>query len=644
MANFFDDNADLQFYLGAGVDWDTLAWVTEFGYRQRDGFRDAEEARAFYREVATAVGAFSANEVAPWVAEIDRQGVRFQNGEVTFPPRLAGIFTKMADLDLFGLTLPRDLGGSNAPMLLYFINAELIARSDVSVMTHYGFHGGIAMAMLVLSVLEGSTQMDAETGRVVKTRWPTEMAEIASGRAWGSMDITEPDAGSDMAALRSVGTQAADGTWRLKGQKIFITSGHGKYHFVVARTAAGDGSPAGSGLKNLSMFLVRAYEDLPDGSRRRLASVDRIEEKLGHHASATATLSFDDTPAELVGKPGDGFKMMLEIMNHARLGVGFEAIGLCESALRMARAYAAERRSMGKTIDRHELIADYLDQMEIDIIGLRALAMHAAFHEEVGHKMQLFGAALPQRPGAVDRGQHPLAEARRALPLLKYLAAEKAVEMARLCLQIHGGNGYMREFGAEKLLRDALVLPIYEGTSQIQALMATKDTLGAIVKRPGEFFKRLAYARWQSLTLRDPLERRVAQLDYLGLAAQQHVVRNAFVAKLKSTRHKPIASWGKEILGRWDARDDFSYALLHAERLTRLMADVEIVRVLLGQAKRHPERLPLFERYLARAEPRARYLYDEIKSTGRPLLGRLTATAAKARVTGGDPVSPDTAS
>jgi alkylation response protein AidB-like acyl-CoA dehydrogenase len=564
---------------------------------------------------------------------------------VTFPPRLAGIFAKMAELDLFGLTLPRELGGTNAPMLLYFINGELLARADVSVMSHHGFHGGIAMAMLALSALEGSSEIDAATGLLVRTRWPSEIAEIVAGRAWGSMDITEPDAGSDMAALRSVATQAADGSWRLKGQKIFITSGHGKYHFVIARTAANDGSAAGGGLKNLSMFLVRAYEDLPDGGRRRLASVERIEEKLGHHASVTAALTFDDTPAELVGKPGDGFKMMLELMNHARLGVGFEAIGLCEAALRMARAYAADRRSMGKTIDRHEIIADYLDQMEIDIIGLRALAMHAAFHEEVGHKMDLFGPALPERPvvnghanghGARPNGhgahrtsappgsaRHHLAEARRALPLLKYLGAEKAVEMARLCLQIHGGNGYMRDFGAEKLLRDALVLPIYEGTSQIQALMATKDTLGAIVKHPQDFLKRLAHARWQSLTLRDPRERRVAQLVYLGLSAQEHVVRNLLAAKLKSARSKPMSSWKRELLGRWDPRTDFSYALLHAERLTRLMADVEIARVLLGQAERHPARGPLLDRYLARAEPRVRYLCDEIKSTGRRLLGRL---------------------
>src|SRR6185503_4243845 len=224
------------------------------GFRRPEGFQDAKEATTFYREVATTVGAFAADEVAPWGAEIDRQGVHFKNGEVTFPPRLAGIFSKMAELDLFGLTLPRELGGTNAPLLLYFINGELLARADVSVMSHYGFHGGIAMAMLVLSLLEGSTEIDRDTGRVVKTRWSSEMAEIASGRAWGSMDITEPDAGSDMAALRSVATQAADGSWRLKGQKIFITSGHGQYHFVIARTAPNDkAGPTGSGLKNLSM-------------------------------------------------------------------------------------------------------------------------------------------------------------------------------------------------------------------------------------------------------------------------------------------------------------------------------------------------------------------------------------------------------
>ena len=656
MANFFDDNADLQFYLGPGVDWDTLAWVTELGFRHPDGFRDAAQATGFYREVAQSVGAFAAEEVAPWAAEIDRQGVLFREGEASFPPRLASIFSKMAGLDLFGLTLPREIGGMNAPMLLYFINGELLARADVSVMAHHGFHGGIAMAMLALSMIEGSTDIDPSNGRVTRTRWRAEMQEIASGRAWGSMDITEPDAGSDMAALRASAVPDANGAWRLSGQKIFITSGHGKYHFVIARTPPanggphGDGTDAGNGgLKDLSLFLVRAFEDLPDGTRRRHATLDRIEEKLGHHGSATAAITFDQAPAELVGRPGDGFKLMLELMNHARLGVGFESIGLGECALRMARSYAAERRSMGKTIDRHEMIADYLDGMEIDLVGLRALAVHAAFHEEVGHKLELFGSALPVRsgPGANGNGHRKgppespaqaarrhRATSRRALPLLKYLAAEKAVEMARLCLQIHGGNGYMREFGAEKLLRDALVLPIYEGTSQIQALMATKDALGAIIKRPQRFLTELARTRWESVTARDPRERRVARLAALSMAAQQHVVRTLLGAKLKSVRGKPLSAWKTEVLGPWDPRHDFSFALLHAERLTRLFADVEIARVLLAQARRHPERGPLLDRYLARAEPRVRYLHDEITSTGGAFLGRLRRAADGERVNG----------
>ena len=245
MANFLDDNADLQYYLGKGIDWDTLASLTEAGYRQPEGFRDVAEALAFYKEVTSTVGAFAATEVAPYAAEIDRQGVAFKDGEAVFPPRLAAIFAKAAELDLFGLTLPRELGGTNAPMLLYFINGELLARADVSVMSHHGFHGGIAMAMLALSLIEGSTEIDREQGRIVRTRWSAEMGEIASGRAWGSMDITEPDAGSDMAALRTIGVQDASGAWTVSGQKIFITSGHGKYHFVIARTGGasnGNGS------------------------------------------------------------------------------------------------------------------------------------------------------------------------------------------------------------------------------------------------------------------------------------------------------------------------------------------------------------------------------------------------------------------
>jgi alkylation response protein AidB-like acyl-CoA dehydrogenase len=436
------------------------------------------------------------------------------------------------------------------------------------------------------------------------------------------MDITEPDAGSDMAALRATATRDAAGNWFITGQKIFITSGHGKYHFVIARTGT-----LQDGLDGLSMFLVRAFRDGADGRRERLVTIDRLEEKMGQHASATAALRFDRTPAELVGEEGGGFRQMLELINHARIGVGFESIGLCEAALRLARTYASERRSMDRTIDRHELIADYLDEMEIDVIGLRALAMHAAYEDEIGHKKALFGRFLPGADAAqlAREAEGHRAAARRATPLLKYLAAEKAVELARRCLQIHGGVGYMREYGAEKLVRDALVMPIYEGTSQIQSLMATKDTLTAIMRAPQDLLKRHAQARWRALSARDPLERRLARLQQLSLGAQQHVITRTLTDKVKAKVKAPLASLPEAVLKQWNPRRDFPFALLHAERLTRLRADEEIASILADQARRHPERRPLLERYLERALPRAAFLYDEITSTGKRLLAELAA-------------------
>jgi alkylation response protein AidB-like acyl-CoA dehydrogenase len=624
MASFLSDNADLQYYLRGGMDWDTLADITELGYRSAEGFGNAAEARTFYGEIAQSVGEFVASHVAPHAAAIDREGLELRDGEVHFPPRLGSIFQKLSELGLPALNLPRELGGMNAPLMLYFLNSELLARGDVSVMAHHGFQGGTAMAMLVFSMFEGSTEFDA-TGRIVKTRWEREIREIAAGQAWGSMDITEPDAGSDMAALRTVGTVDSKGNWSVSGQKIFITSGHGKYHFVIARTEPANDSDMKAGLAGLSLFLVPAYEDEPGGRRVRLATLDRVEEKLGHHGSATVALTFDRTPAELVGKRGEGFRYMLEFMNHARLSVGFESIGLCEAAVRMARAYASERRSMGKPIERHEMIADYLSEMENDVVGLRALAMHAGFHDEVGQKQELFNRFL----GNGAAGAHALEAkrhqgiARRMTPLLKYLAAEKAVELSRRCLQIHGGNGYMRDFGAEKLLRDALVFPIYEGTSQIQSLMAMKDTLKAIMKAPGAFLKRSAQARFRAVSAADPLERRLSRLQQTSFAAQQHIIMRSVTAKVRAARSNGHARWSRQLFTDWDPKRDFSFALLHAERLTRILCDEAVAEVLFEQARRDPERRVLLERHLERAEPRTRFLHDEITSTGYSVLAQL---------------------
>jgi alkylation response protein AidB-like acyl-CoA dehydrogenase len=631
--NFFEDNDDLRFYIDKGIDWEPLVRLTEMDFKSPGGPTSVAEAVEFYKETLSMIGGFVADENAPHAAQLDREAVDFVDGEAVVPARLAGIFEQIKSLGLHGLAIPRELGGMNAPAILYYLASEVMGRGDVSVMAHHGFHGGMALAMMLFSAREGTTKIDPETGAILETRWKSYIEEIARGDAWGCMDITEPDAGSDMAVLRSKGEQDADGNWFGTGQKIFITSGHGKYHFVIARTeAAGAADDPFAGLGGLSMFLVPTYED-KDGKRNRVVKIGRIEEKLGHHASVTAALDFERAPAQLVGKRGDGFQYMLTLMNGARLGVGFECLGLCEAALRMATAYAAERKSMGKTIDQHEMIADYLEEMRNDIAGIRALAVHGAFQEELAQKKALhlqFGKLSDDERAQLERElRRHKARARRVTPLLKYLGAEKAVELSRRCLQIHGGVGYTKDYGAEKLLRDALVMPIYEGTSQIQALMAMKDTLGGILKNPQKFVRRGAQARWRSLSARDPLEKGVARLQTLSFTAQQYLIRKTAGDKLRSVQEHPLTEWPRRFLKNWNPKRDFAYAMLHAERLTRILADEAIAELLWVQAKQHPERREVLEKHLERAEPRARFLLDEITTSGERLLKKLGRVAAE---------------
>ncbi len=631
MANFFKDNADLRYYFERGVEWEPIVRLVERDFGDPDGFSTVDEAVEFYVEVASNIGEFVANEVAPRAAQIDREGLIYEDGEVLFPPALTTIFKKIKRMGLSAMAVPRELGGLNVPGIVYQITNGLFARGDVSVCAHNGFHGGMAMIALLYSIHEGTTEVDRATGRIVSTRFQEMIDDIVAGEAWGSMDLTEANAGSDLGALRTRGVLGDDGVWRVTGEKIFITSGHAKYHFVLARTEPASGDGPGAGLDGLSLFLVKAYDEKGRGRKKQKtwhARVERIEEKLGHHGSATAAITFDETVGELIGERGEGFGLMLFLMNNARIGVGFESLGVMEAAWRMARDYAAERPSMGKTIDKHEMIADYLDEMESDIQGLRAMVMRAAWHEEINQRSRMARDHYAEpdsdewRGFDADHRKHK-ALARRLTPLLKYFGAEKAVDMARRCVQIHGGVGYTKEYGAEKLLRDAMVLPIYEGTSQIQALMAMKDALVGIIKNPQAFVARMGRARWRSLSARDPLERRVARLELLELSAQQHLMQKTATGKLKSLSGRPIAEWPERFLQNWDPKRDFAYAMLHAERLCQLMCDVAICKSLWHQARRHADRRDVLDRYLGRAEPRGRYLHDVITTTGARIIAEL---------------------
>jgi len=636
MANFFRDNEDLRYYFERGVDWEHVVRLTEKEFHDEGGFSNLEEAREFYGDILELAGQVAAEQIAPYAAELDSQDNHIVDGEVVQAERLEAVFRQLAELELHGLTVPREFGGMNAPMLISFLVSEMLARADVSVMTHHGFHGGMAMAALIFSIREGTTKVDPATMRITETRFEHLIRSVVAGESWGSMDITESDAGSDMAALRCRGELDADGVWHVTGEKIFISSGHGEWHYVIARTEpVSDPDAPMAGLDGLSMFLVPAHRTLPDGTKVRQVEITRLEEKLGHHASSTCALAFDGAQAELIGERGDGFRYMLILMNNARLSVGFESLGLSECAYRMAREYAAERRSMGKTIDRHEMLADYLDEMRSDIEAVRAVAVTAAYEEEIAQKLSIqlrFATDLDDdAKKKLQRKQKRHARAaRRLTPLLKYAAAENAVKHARLAVQILGGNGYTKEFGAEKLLRDAMVLPIYEGTSQIQALMAMKDTLMGMVKKPKRFVAKLAEARMTALSARDPLVRSVARVKLASLSAQQHLLLSTAADKAKALRGKPLAEWPERFLKNWDPKRDFRLAMLHAERLARLLTQEAVAELLLEQSVRHPERREVLERYLSRAEISARHEAEVIHEYGERILRSLEEPVASA--------------
>jgi 3-(methylthio)propanoyl-CoA dehydrogenase len=634
MGSFYKDNDDIRFYVERGIDWEPLVALTEYDFNAPDGPKDSGEALEFYRDILELVGGFVADEVAPHGGAIDRFGVQFKDGEVVMAPQMNVIFDKVKALDLHGLCVPRELGGHNCPLLVFQFTNEMFSRADASVVAHHGFHGGMAMAMLVLSIREGSTKFDKQNWRIKSTRFGQQIEEIRRGDAWGCMDITEPDAGSDMAALRCKAELDVDGVWRLSGQKIFITAGHGRHHFVIARSEQADNADDPfSGLSGLSMFLVPTYELDDKGNRvREHVTIGRVEEKLGQHGSATCSMNFDNAPAQLVGKRGEGFAYMLTLMNNARIGVGFESLGLSEAAHRCALAYARERTSMGKTIDKHEMIADYLDEMAVDIAAVRALSVHCAWHEELAAKHDIrlrYGLLNGDNEAAVKAmvSKHKWI-ARRGTPLLKYIASENAVKHARWAIQLHGGVGYTREYEAERLLRDAMVMPIYEGTSQIQALMAMKDSLMWVIKHPQAFATRYAQAKWRSVSARDPLERSAARVAAMTLNAMQHLVTKTALDKVKTADAQGIAKLSV-LRGEWNPKSDFAWAMLHAERLIRMLADNAIADVLLEQAKAHPDRRWLLEAWLDRAEPRCHYELDVITTKGARIIdmlrGRQTA-------------------
>jgi alkylation response protein AidB-like acyl-CoA dehydrogenase len=407
--------------------------------------------------------------LSPLNAPGDRAGAKWKDGEVTTPPGFKDAYWQYVNAGWGNIQSPTDYGGQGLPHLLATPVEEMWASANLAFKL---------CPMLTQGAIAAINQVGPESLR--KKFLPN----MVSGKWTGTMNLTEPQAGSDLSLVRTKATPQADGTYRLKGQKIFITYGEHDYteniiHLVLARI---DGAP--EGVKGISLFAVPKFDVKADGSlgERNDVKCVSIEHKLGIHASPTAVMAYGEKNGalgHLVGEPHRGLEYMFIMMNSARLSVGLEGVAIAERAYQRALAWSRERMQ-GKPVGvqgaktspiiQHPDVKRMLLTMKSTTEAMRALAY--------------WTSAL------LDRAHHAADESERKrcqslvdllIPVVKGWSTEMGIEVATLGIQVHGGMGFIEETGAAQHLRDARITTIYEGTTGIQA----NDLVGRKMGREG---------------------------------------------------------------------------------------------------------------------------------------------------------------
>jgi alkylation response protein AidB-like acyl-CoA dehydrogenase len=573
--NYFDANTDLSAYYDTIIDWDRLVPL----YAEPDDAERPVETARSWREVLSVAGDYVGRQVSARAAEVDRLGTPHK-GEIKVSPPMAENLRGLADLGLIGLGIPREYGGEGMPFVVHSAVFEMLARADASTMVQYAFYTSPA-AMIVRF---GS---DAQ-----KERW---VPRLARGEIIGWVAMTEPEAGSDVGNISTTATRQADGTWRISGRKQFISSGNGEIGVLLARAV-----PGSRGLDGLALFLVPRCVGDPEHGERENFSIERAEEKVCINGSPTCALSFDASYAEIMGSPGDGWRQITTFMNEARIAVGIQACGVAQASLRAAQDYAAQRVQMKKPIREHPLVAEMLLDMETTVAAMRALWMEAAVAYDLvqGIERRLRGLSEvdPERPTLEARKRRLERYLRELTPLVKYFGAEEAIRVARMGMQVFGGYGVVKDYEVERFLRDSLILPIYEGTSQIQSLMATRDLLKAVMRDPRALLVPGGHSPWLTAGrfdgeigrhYRQALRSFGGALGWLMVDLGRQIGPRRAAQLMRGT-------------GELE-EDDLGYVLLSAERLTRMLAYLHIGRLLGQQAARWPARRPLAERFVKRA-------------------------------------------
>lgn len=528
MANYYTDNENLKFHLAHPL-MEKIVRLKEKDYVEKDQFdyapRDFEDAIDSYDKVLEIVGEISGDIIGPNAEGVDHDGPQLIDNEVKYAPGTVDNLEALKKAGMIGMSLPRQYDGLNFPMIPYVMAAEIVSRADAGFANIWG--------------LQDCAETIHEFGsEEIKNEY---LPRFYKG-ATAAMDLTEPDAGSDLQAVQLKATfNQEDNTWYLDGVKRFITNGDADISLVLARS-----EPNTSDARGLSLFVY-------DRTSKAM-TIRRIENKLGIKGSPTCELVFKHAPAKLIGDTKMGLiKYVMSLMNSARLGVGAQSVGLAEAAWREAQKYAEEREQFGKAIIQYPAVYELLTNMKVKTDAIRSLLYETARFVDIYKAYTFISHDRKLDQPEREDYKHYLKLADVFTPLLKLVASEYCNQIAYDALQIHGGTGYMKDFPVERIFRDARITTIYEGTSQLQVVAAIRGVGNGVYLK--------AMQNYHSIPVKP-------ELQYL-----------------KSTLEKMADQFGK-IVEKVNEHEENEFLDFHARRLVEMAGNIIMGYLLLHDANR----------------------------------------------------------
>ena len=460
MANYYSDHPEIEFHLNHPL-MKRVVDLKERNYVEKDQFEDApvnyEDAIENYKRLLDITGDVAANIIEPNSEDVDLEGPHLENGRMIYASKTFENLDATRKAGLWGLSMPRRYGGLNLPNAIFSMASEIIAAADA------GFQNIWSLQSCIDTLYEFGSEEQRQKY----------IPRICAGETM-SMDLTEPDAGSDLQRVMLKATQDEDGTWRLNGVKRFITNGDSDIHLVLARSE--EDTKDGRGL---SMFIY----DKRDGG----VTVRHIEHKLGIHGSPTCELVYKNAKAELCGNTRLGLiKYVMALMNGARLGIAAQSVGVEQEAYNEGLAYAKERAQFGEKIINFPAVYDMLSRMKAKLDAGRSLLYCCARYVDIYKALEDIARDTKLTPEERQEMKKYTRLADAFTPLAKGMNSEYANQNAYDAISIHGGSGFIMEYKCQRLFRDARIFSIYEGTTQLQVVAAiryiTNGTYLSIIK------------------------------------------------------------------------------------------------------------------------------------------------------------------